>query len=226
MERGPAEVSKPSRGQRRAPRTGHHAPRVAVTALMIGVLAMLSLAQTGCPSCERGRWETRPYLMCTPSGGATLTAPDRFGFPGTLPATAGRTCMDLDGKCTVTPSVGFSIPFSVAGSVRRPGMALDIDLISVESGMTYSLPLTTNQGRNLVSASIIEEDSSGTITHTHLELVSGTLAVDSLTLTELRVSFAMEMTIPETKERVSLAGGAATISGCAIRNQQVCVGGD
>ena len=60
---------------------------------------------------------------------------------------------------------------------------------------------------------------------TSLRVVSGTIAVETSSLTDLRLTFDLELESP-TMERFSITGGTAAVSGCAVHEQRTCVGGD
>jgi hypothetical protein len=131
--------------------------------------------------------------------------------------------MGSDGSCAARPGVGLGTWFS-RGSY---GLGLSIDLPAKQGTASYSLPMPLVGPYASASADLYySEESSGQITWTNLQVVSGTVAVERSSLSELRISFALELELPSTMERFSITGGTATVGDCSVEETRVCVGGD
>jgi len=186
---------------------------------VVSLSSIAALVTSSCDiSCEGGSWEDVPQVACeAATGSATLTSPAAYGLPASGSVTSGRSCLDGGGGCTTQPAIRLETAAGAAGYA----FTLWIDLPPSQSPATYILPLTEPNPYVGVGAYLVASGSG-----MRLRLVSGTIAVETSSPSELHVSFDLELELPATKERFSIAGGTAMVTGCATHPSRICVGGD
>ena len=193
--------------------------------LAVALASIVAVVGSGCDdNCAGGTWLVGRTAVCAATGSATVTSPASYGLPATVPVVDGHTCMGMGGGggCWDYPFVRLAQPFGRG----QNGIELSIRLPSMEGGATYTFPTAWTVPYFSVSAGLNSMSGSGALSAWNLEVVSGTIEVETSTPSELRLSFELELELPSTMETFAITGGVAIVSGCRLEEKRVCVKGD
>jgi hypothetical protein len=193
--------------------------------LSVALAWILAVVGSGCDdNCDGGTWLVGTTSVCAATGGATVTSPASYGLPATVPVADGHSCMGGGGGdvCWDYPFVRLAQPFGRG----QNGIELSIRLPIMGGSATYTFPTAWTVPYFSVTAGLNSMSGSGSLSAWNLEVVSGTVDVETSTASELRLSFQLELALPSTMETFAITGGVAVVSGCHVEENRVCAKGD
>ena len=182
--------------------------------LCLGVLASVSVAGCGPDLCG-DHYHDGYAPRCETAGAAKLVAPAHLGLPGSVSANSGASCLDDQGGCTTTPYLTFDSNPSDDGSVPRPAISVQLFFTQAMDVGTYAI--TPESYEVLINAQVFMSAT----TRESLDVVDGTITVQSSSPERLGAAISLTFRLPSTGETLTFASTTASAS-CELESVRIC----